>query len=140
MISSPDVPFFGDDQARLIDDPFTASAITAVAPNAKECILPALRTALRGTMKNSMRKVIQAAIAHGNKGLIVGAFSCGVFGNDPEVVATVEKELMVDDRLRFHFASVLNPVGPSRRGNSAYHAFRRVLEPWPRDSGELRHE
>jgi hypothetical protein len=79
-------------------------------------------------MKGRMRKVIQAAIAHGNKGLMVRAFGCGVFGNVREVIATVRKELMVDNRLRFHFASVLNPVSPARRGNSAYHAFRRVLE------------
>jgi uncharacterized protein (TIGR02452 family) len=43
MMSSPDVPFFRDDEGGLIDDPFTVSVITAVAPNAKECVLPALR-------------------------------------------------------------------------------------------------
>jgi uncharacterized protein (TIGR02452 family) len=47
MISSPDVPFFRDDEGRLIDDPFTVSVITAVAPSAKECVLPALGRALR---------------------------------------------------------------------------------------------
>jgi hypothetical protein len=57
-----------------------------------------------------------------------------------QVVATAEKELMVDDRLRFHFASGLNPIAPARRGSSAYHAFRRVLKPWARDRGGLRHE
>jgi uncharacterized protein (TIGR02452 family) len=114
--------------------------ITAIAPNAKECVLPALRRALRGRMKNRMRKLVHAAIAHGNERLKVGAFGCGVFGNVPEVVAMVEKELMVDNRLRFHFASALNPVTSARRSNSAYHAFRRVLEPRAHDSGELRHE
>jgi uncharacterized protein (TIGR02452 family) len=87
-----------------------------------------------------MRQAIQAAIAHGNKGLMVGAFGCGVFGNDPEVVAIVEKELMVDDRLSFHFAFVLNSIARARRGNSVYHAFPRALDPWDRDSGELGHE
>jgi uncharacterized protein (TIGR02452 family) len=126
MIYSPDVPFFRDDRGQLIDYPFTVSVITAAAPNAKECVRPALR----GTMKNRLRKVIQAAIAHGNKVLMIGAFGCGVFANDPEVVATVEKELLVDDRLRDHFALVLNPIAPARRDNSSYLALRRVLEPW----------
>jgi uncharacterized protein (TIGR02452 family) len=116
------------------------SVITAVAPNAKECVPPGLRRALRGTTKNRMRKLIRASIAQGNKGLVVAAFGSGVFGNYPEVVATVEKEPMVDDRLRLHFASVLNPIAPAPRDNSACHAFRRVLEAWTCDSGELRHE
>jgi uncharacterized protein (TIGR02452 family) len=55
MTSSPAVPFFRDEKARLIDDPFTVSVITAFAPNMKECVLPALRRAFRGTMKNRMR-------------------------------------------------------------------------------------
>jgi uncharacterized protein (TIGR02452 family) len=45
--SSPDVPFFRDDEGRLIDDPFTVCVIIAVAPNAKECVLPALGRARR---------------------------------------------------------------------------------------------
>jgi uncharacterized protein (TIGR02452 family) len=82
MIYSPDVPFFRDDSGVLLEQPFCVSVITAAAPNAKECNTETHRRAVRGTMKNRLRKVIHLAIERGHRVLLLGAFGCGVFGND----------------------------------------------------------
>jgi uncharacterized protein (TIGR02452 family) len=127
MIYSPDVPFFRDDAGALISEPFLVSVITAAAPNAKECTRPELVRALRPTLKNRMRKVILQAITHGHKVLMLGAFGCGVFGNDPTDVATIEKELLVGDGLARYFEKIANPIAPARTDRRNFEAFKRVL-------------
>jgi uncharacterized protein (TIGR02452 family) len=123
---SPNVPFFTDDTGVLIE-PFTVSVITAAAPNARETVHPTLNRALRGTLKNRLRKVIQVAIAHENTVLILGAFGCGVFGNDSRMVAMIERELLVGEGLRFHFDFVLNPITRDRKGNGNFVNFKEIL-------------
>jgi uncharacterized protein (TIGR02452 family) len=127
LIYSPDVPFFRDDQGALLAHPFPVSVITAAAPNAKECTAPCLTRAIRGTMKNRMRKVIQLAALQGHRVLLLGAFGCGVFGNQPEQVATIQKELLVDEQLGQYFDCIGNPIAPSRTNTANLDAFRRVL-------------
>jgi uncharacterized protein (TIGR02452 family) len=127
MIYSPHVPFFRDDSGELIEYPFEVSVITAAAPNAKECTKTALRRALRQTMKNRLRKVIHLAITHGNRVLVLGAFGCGVFGNDPMEVATIEKELLMDEKLGLYFDLIANPIAPARTNRSNFEAFKRVF-------------
>jgi uncharacterized protein (TIGR02452 family) len=130
MIYSPSVPFFRDDALALLDEPFCVSVITAAAPNAKECVQAAIQRAIRGTIKNRMRKVMHVAIAHGDRILVLGAFGCGVYGNDPTEVATVEKELLIDEGFRTHFDFVLNPITTGHSNRDNLDAFNAVLGPW----------
>jgi uncharacterized protein (TIGR02452 family) len=129
MIYSPDVPYFRDDDHQLLDRPFKVSVITSPAVNAKQCTQSVHQRAVYDTMKNRMRKVIRLAAAQGNKVLVLGAFGCGVFGNDPAAIARIEKELLVDEGLRNHFDVVANPI-PAGGGRSAnFETFRAVLGP-----------
>jgi uncharacterized protein (TIGR02452 family) len=130
MIYSPDVPFFRDDSGQLLEQPFCVSVITAAAPNAKECNTETHRRAIRGTMKNRLRKVIYLAVEHGHRVLLLGAFGCGVFGNDPNEVATIEKELLVDEQLGQYFDLIGNPIAPMRTRGPNIEAFTRVLAPF----------
>jgi uncharacterized protein (TIGR02452 family) len=130
LIYSSRVPFFRDDTLALINEPFYVSVITAAAPNAKECVRPLFRRAIRGTVKNRMRKVIQLAVEHGDRILLLGAFGCGVEGNDPTEVAMIEKELLVDENLRYQFDFVLNPITRGRSNRNNLEGFKTVLQPW----------
>lgn len=89
MIYSPNVPFFRDETFRLLQKPFPLSVLTAPAPNVR-----ALREANREDAKTTVRvvatrvlKVLGIAAAHKHRNLVLGAWGCGVFGNDPEMVA-----------------------------------------------------
>ncbi|MFE9203548.1 TIGR02452 family protein [Micromonospora sp. NPDC006431] len=89
VIHSPRVPVFRDDKGRLLDAAHEVSFLTAAAPNRgavlrnqpadAERVAPALRT--------RARRVLAVAAAHGHRRLVLGAWGCGVFRNDPATVA-----------------------------------------------------
>jgi uncharacterized protein (TIGR02452 family) len=89
VLYSPDVPVFRDDDGTLLDRPYRCSFLTSPAVNAG-----ALRTcegqrghAIRNAMTERVSKVLGVAAQHGHDVLVLGAWGCGAFHNDPEVIA-----------------------------------------------------
>jgi uncharacterized protein (TIGR02452 family) len=78
-------------------------------------------------MKNRIRKIIQVAIEHGNRILILGAFGCGVYENDPTMIAQIESELLVGERFRYYFDLIANPILSTGGSSQNFDAFQRVL-------------
>ncbi|MEH0845419.1 TIGR02452 family protein [Micromonospora sp. CPCC 205711] len=95
VIHSPDVPVFRDDDGRLVP-PYRVAFLTAAAPNAGELREP---VDLAGVLRRRAGRVLGVALAHGHRRLVLGAWGCGVFRNDPTVVAGA-------------FAALLGPGGP----------------------------
>jgi uncharacterized protein (TIGR02452 family) len=94
IIYSPYVPFFRDEYTLFLEKPFSLSIITAPAPNVssmKEVDEKHLLT----TIHNRAIKILQVAAHHGHKNIILGAWGCGAFGNDPRVVADVFKSALL---------------------------------------------
>ncbi len=99
IIFSPEVPVFRDDSGQLLEQPYTVSMITAPAVNAgalrqKE---PDATAEIGPVMRRRAGYVLAVAQAHACEHLILGAWGCGVFKNDPEEVAAVFAELLLDD-------------------------------------------
>ena len=99
-IFSPHVPFFRDDTGALIEKPILASVITSPAPNAGAIAQnePANLNQLEPTLLRRAELVLEIARAHQVDQLILGAWGCGVFRNDPHIVARI-------------FADLLKPAG-----------------------------
>lgn len=94
LIYSPLVPFIRDERDNLLPAPFLASILTAPAPNVSG-INQNRRSDLSAvipTLARRMDFVLAAAAVHGHRTLILGAWGCGVFGNDPVMVATLFHE------------------------------------------------
>jgi uncharacterized protein (TIGR02452 family) len=89
MIVSPNVPVFRDDHDQLIDEPWEVTIITAPAPNAAalDHKRPHLREQIEPTFRRRIENVLAAAVAFDQAALVLGAWGCGVFGNDPAMVA-----------------------------------------------------
>ncbi|QSQ23361.1 TIGR02452 family protein [Pyxidicoccus parkwayensis] len=89
VIYSPQVPFFRDERLDLLEQPFTVSVITAPAPNAGAARrnAPELVAHLREVLHARALKVLQVAAHHGHRTLVLGAWGCGVFRNEPRDVA-----------------------------------------------------
>ncbi|WNG43536.1 TIGR02452 family protein [Archangium minus] len=89
LIYSPDVPFFRDEQLELLERPFRVSIITAPAPNAGEALKrdPGSRPRIREVLEARALNVLRVAAHHGHRTLVLGAWGCGVFRNDPREVA-----------------------------------------------------
>ncbi|QIF00226.1 TIGR02452 family protein [Roseimicrobium sp. ORNL1] len=96
MIWSPEVPFFRDDEGSLLDVPVLASVITAPAPNAGAVAKnrPDELPLVEPTLQRRAERVLQLAASRGVKTFVLGAWGCGVFRNDPSMVASVFADLV----------------------------------------------
>lgn len=89
VIWSPDVPVHRDDHGRLLDEPYPVSFLTSPAPNAGELLRrdPDARGRIPRVLKERAERVLAVAAHHGARQLVLGAWGCGVFRNDPREVA-----------------------------------------------------
>ncbi|MFC8194978.1 TIGR02452 family protein [Streptomyces sp. NPDC057298] len=98
VIHSPAVPVFRDDRGRLLDEPYTAGFLTAAAPNAGVVLRTAPERApdLPRALAARAERVLETAAAHGYRRLVLGAWGCRVFRNDPAQVAGAFRALLGD--------------------------------------------
>jgi len=96
VIHAPAVPVFRDDRGRLLDEPYTAGFLTAAAPNAGVVLrtAPERATELPRALAVRAERVLETAAAHGYRRLVLGAWGCGVFRNDPARVAGAFRTLL----------------------------------------------
>jgi len=99
IIYSPRVPVIRSDSGSLLAVPYTADFATAAAPNlgcihrdlGRVPIKQAYRVA-EGLLRERIYRVLDTFLRHGAKDLVLGAWGCGVFGNDPDTVAALFEE------------------------------------------------
>jgi uncharacterized protein (TIGR02452 family) len=85
---SPDVPVFRTDDGSPLDEPWLLSFITCAAPVATRIGQPRSADLLR----QRIYRVLSIARAFGYESLVLGAWGCGAFGNDPHRTAADFKE------------------------------------------------
>jgi len=96
MIWSPRVPVFKDENGDVTDKVMCISVITSAAVNARELqkINEAKTDVIEAVMRTRIEKVLALSMAKKHRTLILGAWGCGVFGNDPELIATLFHEAL----------------------------------------------
>lgn len=128
-IYSRDVPFFKTaTNHELLEEPFVASVITAPAPNAGALMQnePAAMGRIRETFERRWRNVLALAEAKGHETVLLGAWGCGAFHNDPEVAAsTVAHWLRVSPRFKGSFARVVFAIPSFGRSLANLTVFQR---------------
>ncbi|MGZ2358080.1 TIGR02452 family protein [Streptomyces sp. 372A] len=110
VIHSPGVPVFRDDRGRLLDAPYAAGFLTSPAPNAGVIRARTPKDAHRvpAALAARAERVLEVAAVCGYRRLVLGAWGCGVFRNDPAEVAGAFRALLTGEgRFAGHFEQVV---------------------------------
>lgn len=131
MIYSPNVPVFRSDDGDLLAKPYTVSILTAPAVNAGAVASnePEKVDRIEPVMEKRLERLLWVAAQHGHKVLVLGAWGCGVFRNDPSMIAGLfRKALGPGGAFAGRFERVIYAVYDRAPGEPVLSAFRRTLE------------
>lgn len=130
MILSPACPIFRDDDGLLLHTLHVATFITSAAPNARAAAdearheLPLIPEALQ----RRAECVLALAASEGCRQLVLGAWGCGVFRNDPAMVAkSFAFHLRTGGPLALRFDRVVFSIHDSSPEKETLAAFQREL-------------
>ncbi len=124
VIYSPDVPVFRSDDGTEFDRPWLLSFLTSAAPYAPVIGQPESRELLR----KRINRVLATASAYGYEALVLGAWGCGAFRNDPYSTAIDYRKALETD-YRGHFADLVFAVTDWSPERKFLGPFRDVFSP-----------
>ncbi len=89
MIYAPEVPIFVDEDGNTLDKSDTVTILTSPAVNTGVVIRNEFQNVekIPTVMRTRIAKMLSVAILHKHETLVLGAWGCGVFRNDPEEMA-----------------------------------------------------
>lgn len=129
MILSPRCPLFRTDGGDLLPTPACVCFITSAAPNAgaiasqRQFELAQIDV----TLHRRAEAVLALAAANGYRHLVLGAWGCGVFRNDPAKVAAIFAQLLRSDDWNHRFERVRFSVYDDSREREIWRSFRGAL-------------
>lgn len=123
-IYSPEVVFFRDERLQLTETPVKASVLTLPAVNMGQVILKGedVQEAKR-VMRRRMKLALGIFAEQNARHLVLGAYGCGVFRNDPGEVAAWWRELLEEGMGRY-FDSVFHAVLDNSKEKRCIRAFQ----------------
>jgi len=127
MIYAPEVPILKDENGNTLSELLKAAVITAPAVNTgvvkqRE---PQRLQEVETVMKRRIKKVLAIALEHQHSTIILGAWGCGVFQNDPQQVAKWFREVLTEN-----FASCFKHITFAIYANS-----ERFIQPFQQEFG-----
>lgn len=126
MIYSPDVPVFRDDESILLEKPYLLSFLTAPAVNAGWYLKRENggQAKIRETMCQRLEYLLTVALNQKHKVLVLGAWGCGVFQNNPQEVAQYFAQFLLSEG-KFHkkFQKIVFAVLDHTKSQNTIHAF-----------------
>jgi uncharacterized protein (TIGR02452 family) len=129
LIYSPRVPVLRRDDGQWRPQPLLLDIITAPAVNAGALTrnAPNLLPQLVPTMRQRLRLVLAAAVRHGVEALVLGAWGCGVFANDPALIAQLFAEALAEPTIRGRFRRIDFAVFDPKPPHLVLQAFKEAL-------------
>ena len=123
-IYSPRVAWFRTKSRNMPDALFHASVITSPAPNANQAFRRGESIEnVESTLLRRSKQILQIAREHGHKTILLGAWGCGVFGNDPTMVAKTFKHWL-EGEFAGSFDRVVFAVYDRTKNKKVYQSFK----------------
>ncbi len=119
------------------EDWYSVNVITCAAPNLRQMPSNSMNTCdgikkvkmldedLQALHEKRLTRIMDIALAEGNEAIILGAFGCGAFENNPEVVAKATKNVI--EKYLYSFKAIEFAVYCSPRDESNYEIFNRMF-------------
>ncbi|MBL7975121.1 MAG: TIGR02452 family protein, partial [Candidatus Kapabacteria bacterium] len=128
IIYSPDVVVFRNNFGELLEVPFGVSVITSPAVNAGvvQSREPHNISQIEPTMKTRIESVLAVAAQHKHTTLVLGAWGCGVFQNNPTTVALLFNE-SIQNEFKGVFNKIVFAVYDKSKSKNTLTAFRKVF-------------
>ena len=133
ILFSPNTMVIRKPDLLLREDPFPVAIMTVSAPIAsrmEESELPNLENILN----HRIHGMLQAAATEGYSRLVLGAWGCGNFGNDPELVARLFHQVLTESfgpdngyRASDFFNEITMAVMDTAEGSPRYYSFARYF-------------
>ena len=127
MLLSPNVLVFRNERCEFLKEPFSVGVITIPAPNRYGAAMFATGKMISDTMIRRIRIMLRLAAQKGYQDLVLGAWGCGAFGNDPGEVAGYFHQVLVDEGYGNCFRKVCFAVYGKENGKNIT-AFRNVFQ------------
>jgi uncharacterized protein (TIGR02452 family) len=127
VIYSPDVPVFRLDQGRLLEEPYFCSFLMSPAVNVGALHHRDRRgDEIRRVMQERVERVLAVAALHDHEALVLGAWGCGVFRNDPGQIAELFRDALAGS-FRGAFTHVVFAVLDSSGASRSLGPFEQVF-------------
>lgn len=127
MLFSPNVLVFRDGRCELMPQTHPVTVMTIPAPNRHGAAALTSGAKIKETFQRRIRIMLRAAIEKGCRDLVLGAWGCGAFGNDPNVVAGCFRQALIDENLGTYFENVCFAIYGSPEGKN-YRAFLQAFQ------------
>ncbi|GAA6620688.1 TIGR02452 family protein [Scytonema sp. NUACC26] len=128
MIYSPSCPVFKNDDGNLLEQQYVVDFITSPAPNAGmiQKNQQHLSVKIPEVLISRTSKVLSLAAFGGCDALILGAWGCGVFKNDPAMVAQIFTDfLLAGGQFWGRFKSVIFSVLDNSKQQGTFTEFHK---------------
>ena len=130
IIYSPNVPVIKDNDGNLLDKPAFISFITSPAVYAKYARMFFISDKqINSTMEDRINKIIDFIIEKSPSCVILGAFGCGVFKNNPNIIANLFKEAITSrsTELNNRNIKIVFAIYDKDKTSVNYNTFLKVL-------------
>ncbi len=99
IILSPKVVVFRDNNEKLLDTPYYISVLSCAAPMVRFGYSGLSQSEYEDMLLNRIKGILKVASIYNYKHLVLGAFGCGVYGNDAHTVSDLFKKALSDSSL-----------------------------------------
>ena len=130
MIYSPGCPVFRKDDGSLLETPYLVDFITSAAPNAGMIARnqPEDIDKIPEILRDRGAKILSLAASYQCDALILGAWGCGVFRNDPAIVAKMFADyLLPNGQFANKFKTVLFSVLDTSKTQNIINQFNNLF-------------
>lgn len=123
MLLSPKVAVFRDGMYDLLPEPYNVAVITAAAPNLDGDAEGLEEPQLGDVMRRKIKNLIAIAAQNSYDTLVLGAWGCGVYGHDAEMMSEYFYDVLVNQNHKRYFEKIVFSVYARHESNYNYSRF-----------------